>query len=1092
MGFPSRLLVALALCAAVPAQAQRVQAQALDTPPAPTAQPSDWSGTPMVLRPAGERRALGDEARDVTVTGRVISSDDRQSLPAVNVVVVGTTTGTATELDGSYRITVPNETDSLRFSFIGFETQTIPILGRTRIDVTLRPESYEGDEVVVIGYGTREVRDLTGSVGVVTSEEIEGKPLASFEDALAGRVAGVQVQQNSGDQIGNFSVDIRGVGSFNGSNRPLYVVDGVPLDLDDVAFLSSINPEDIESISVLKDASSASIYGTRAADGVVIITTKTGAGQAPQIRFTALTGFSTPFGNIEMLNSTQLADFIRESRRNAQGNNPRYELPEPLQDPAFLAANDTDWQDELTRDNAVQQSYNVNALGSAGPFQYSASGSYETDQGLLIGTDFTKTSIRLNGVAELSSRATLDVRLNGSRQFGAVVSNDQTFGAAFRDGLYKYPWERPYNADGTFAEYDLSDPELGPIYSTAFGQNPVADILEQRRDRQYQQFIGNVAFTYDFPFNLRYRGSGSANLSRKRADNFSPAIDRARYGSSREVVSVAANDESGFNYFTDHTLTFDFERGQHDVEVLGGTSFQTKYREFLTVFAQGGVNNEQRAINLQPEITGAFGAREQDQVLLSYFTRVEYDFADKYFVTGTLRRDGSSKFANTDNIWGLFPALALSWRASSEPFLRGVPGLDDLRLRASYGELGDNGIDDNSTLNTLGRGFVGFGDDPSVFYVPGNLATRDLRWETVRQFDLGLDLTMFRGRLGVTADAYNRETIDVLLGVGTPLAFPVDAIRANIGSVQNRGFEFGINTVPVRTSAVTWDLGATFGYNTNEVLSLGEDVLGQSTFLPGRVLNEGPFGRFGGAVNRTEVGRPIGEFYVWEFVGICGTADFDESTNSCGGVRGIQPGDTIFRDLNGDGQINDDDRSFQGSGLPKMFGGITSGLQVGAFGIQTLFTYALGRKVLDTQRIFGLSGDSNINKRAEVLNRWTPDNQDTDIPRAFQGPQGYLNVRPSTFFLSNADFLSLRSLTVSYAVPSRLLGSFGARRAEIAVVGNNLYTFTGYSGINPEVSSGRRTDSGNIDAASNPTSPGLDFTTYPLSRTISARVTLTL
>ena len=1065
---------------ASPAAAQTALAEA----------PSD--PRPAALRAAAPAAPRAARALDFEVSGVVRGSDDNLTLPGVNVLVKGTATGVATGLDGAYALAAPTELDTLVFSYIGYETQEVPILGRSVIDVELRPEGFAGDEVVVIGYGSREVRDLTGSVGVVTSEEIAGKPLASFEDALAGQVAGVQVQQNSGDQIGNFSVDIRGVGSFSGSNRPLYVVDGVPLDIDDVAFLSSINPADIESISVLKDASSASIYGTRAADGVVIITTKTGAGQAPQIRFTSLTGVSQPFGNIEMLSSADLAAFIRDSRRNAQGNNPTYELPGPLQDPAFLAANDVDWQDELTRDNALQQSYNLNALGSAGPFQYSASGSYETDEGLLIGTDFSKASIRLNGVAELSRRATLDVRLNGSRQWGSVVGNDQTFGAAFRDGLYKYPWEQPYNPDGTFAEYDLDDPERGSIYSQAFGQNPVADILEQRLDRQYQQFIGNVAFTYDLPLNLRYRGSGSANLSRKRADDFVPAIDRIRYGSARETATARANDESGFNYFTDHTLTLDYERGSHDVEVLGGTSFQTKYREFLFVAAQGGINNEQRAISLQPEIVSASGAREQNQVLLSYFGRVEYDFADKYFVTGTLRRDGSSKFANTDNVWGLFPAVAVSWRASSEPFFRSLSAVDDLRFRASYGELGDNGIRDNATLNTLARGFVGFGDDPVVFYTPNNIATRDLRWETVRQLDVGMDLTMLRGRLALTADAYNRETVDILLPVGTPPAFPVGTIAANIGSVQNRGFELGLNTVPVRSGAFTWNLDATFGYNDNTVLSLGEDVLGESTSLPGRTLAEGPFGRFRGPVNRTEVGRSIGEFYVWEFVGICGTADYDEAANACGGITGLRPGDTLYRDLDGDGAITDADRSFQGSGLPKMFGGVTSSFQIGPVGLQTLFTYALGRKVLDTQRIFGLSGDSNINKRAEVLDRWTPDNQDTDIPRALQGPQGYLNVRPSTFFLSNADFLSLRSLTLSYAVPTRWLGAFGGKRAEIALVGNNLFTWTGYSGINPEVSSGQRTGSGNIDASSAPTSPGLDFTTYPLSRTISARVTLTL
>ena len=1091
-----RLRHAVLAAVAVAIAGSPVAAQDLAGPtppgaPAP-AVAADWAGTPAVLRPATERAPLGAEARDFVVTGRVISSDDRQPLPAVNVVVAGTTIGIATDVDGRYRITAPNETDSLRFSFIGFESQTVPILGRAEINVTLRPESYRGDEVVVIGYGTREVRDLTGSVGVVTAEDIEGKPLKSFEDALTGRVPGVQVQQNSGDLQGNFAINIRGVGSYNGSNRPLYVVDGIPLEATDVTFLASINTEDIESISVLKDASAASIYGTRAADGVVIITTKTGAGREPQISFSSELGTSGPVNQLEMLNSAQLADFLVESRRNQQalnGGTPTYVLPAPLQDPAFLAANDTDWQDAVTRD-ALTQRYNVSALGSSGALQFAASGNYENITGSLVATDLQKASLRLNAVAELSSKATVDVRLNGARQWGNVVVNDQIFGSSYRDALYKYPWELPRDANGNFPSYSSEDPEVDAIYSRAFAQNPVADLIQNERYRQFQQYVGNVALTYRLPYNTQYRGSASATLSNKRADDFFPVFSRPPQ--QREVIQVLSNDENGYNYFTDHTLTYDRAFGEHDLEVLGGFSYQTNYFTFSFINAGGGTNNGQRQITQQPTINAASGGRQQDQVLVSYFSRADYSYADKYFVTGTLRRDGASKFS-PDQKWGLFPAIGLSWRVSNEPFMRSVGWVSDLKLRASLGQLGDrDGITDNVFLNLVGTGgVVAFGDVPVLQAPISNIAS-NVKWETVTQADLGLDAQFFRGRVGLTADVYNRQTDDILGRVPVPSALGVDFISANLGSVRNRGFEFGLNTTPVNGAGpadFSWRFDATFGYNENTVLDLGENVLGDAQSLPGRGL-DGPLR--GGSVNRTEVGRPIGEFWVWEFDGICQTSQYDPDARTCNGIANTDPGDTLYRDLNGDGVINDDDRSFQGSGLPKIFGGLTNAFSYGPLELETLFTYALGRKLLDTSLMFGLSGDSNINKRAEALDRWTPENQDTDIPRAIQGPRGYDNVRPSTFFLQNADFLRLRTLTLTYRLPDVLAGRVGARNARLSFIGTNLLTFTGYSGFDPEASSGRRTGSGNIDASSNPLSPGLDFVTFPLARTYALRLNVTL
>ena len=1064
------------------------------------ADPAPEVGAPILHRPAADRAPdrpdVWRPARDFTVTGRVISADDRQPLPGVNVVVPGTTIGAATDVDGRYEITAPSETDSLRFTYVGFETQVLPILGRAEIDVTLRPESYEGDEVVVIGYGTTEVRDLTGAVGSISAEEIEDKPLVSFEDALAGRVAGVQVQQNSGDQLGNFSVNVRGVGSPNGSNRPLYILDGIPLEAADVAFLGTINTQDIESISVLKDASSASIYGTRAADGVVIITTKTGAGREPQVQLSVETGTQSPIKTLDMLNSAQLADYRRDAVRNSQGDDPTYTLPAPLQDPTFLAANDVDWQDEILRTGLTQR-YNASVLGSSGPVQFSGSANYENLEGTLIATDVQKASVRLNAITQIGEKATVDFRLNGARQWANVVTNDRTFGSNFRDALYKFPWEQPYNSDGTFAAYQSDDSELNQIFSPAFPQNPVANILEFERYRQYQQFISNVALTYELPYNLEYRGSASANLSVNTADNFAPTSDRARQ--LRETISVESNEQNGYNYFTDQTLRFDGDFGAHNVEALGGFSFQTSYQEFTYVNAGGGTNNNQREIAQQPEIIGASGGRRPDNVLVSYFSRVNYSYADKYFVTGTVRRDGSSTFSPSRK-WAVFPALGLSWRVSSEPFMEGIDAISDLKLRTSYGILGDRGgvPIDFAYLNLVTNGqFGAFGDSPVPQVWPRNIAIEDgISWEIVRQFDAGFDLLLFRGRLGLTVDGYVRNTDNVLGQVTAPPAFVTGSVIGNFGAVRNSGFEVALNTTPVNGGplGLNWRLDATFGYNKNVVTELGEAFLGESAILFGRGL-DGPIGRNGTrSINRTEVGRSIGEFWVWEFDGICSTAQYDEATGTCNGIEGVDPGDTLYRDLDGNGVIDDDDRSFQGQGIPKMFGGITSALSLGAFELETLFTYALGRKLFDTSLQFGIAGDININKRVDVLDRWTPENQDTDIPRAIDGLQGrgYDNVRASTFFLQNADFLRLRTLTLTYRLPGQYASLVGAREARLSFIGSNLLTFTGYSGFDPEASSGQRSDSGNIEAASAPLSPGLDFTTYPISRSVALRLNVTL
>ena len=993
--------------------------------------------------------AAGAQGASPVVTGRVVSAADGVPLAGATVRVQGTTLGAATDGEGRFELEVPSLQDTLVVSFVGFGTQTVPLAGRSRVDVVLTEDAALA-EVVVVGYGTQEREDVTGAISSVPTRVIEEVARIRPEQVLQGTIPGVLVRENGGGLDGQFSVAVRGITSTRG-NEPLYVVDGIPLAGNNLA---TIDPQNIASIDVLKDASATAIYGARAANGVVIVTTKTGQAGPARIVVESEAGVQEPRGQLDLMNSRELADLWIVGRPIR--NQP---IPTEFSDPSFFEE-DNDYQDLITQ-SAPWLRQRLTVSGGTGPTQFLASGSYTDREGILINTERQIITGRVN-VDHRADRFTLGARFEGSREWGNGAQNDITFGSNYRNALYSKPWVPAFDDEGNLA----SAPYTGGAYD-GFTPAPIAAQTFEVREYASTRLLGNAFLDIRLPYSLSARTSLGVDLNEGNSRFFVPTYDVGTVFTRQNVVGRGFRDAT--NWVVDQTLTFDRRlAAAHDVTALAGFSLQDFAFDNLDVDARGLTDPDLDQVIGQPDLIGAGGAPSGYQ-LMSFFGRVNYGYLDRYLVTATLRRDGSSRFG-PENRWGYFPSASVGWRVSEEPFFD-VPAVNNLKLRLSYGLTGAEDIPNYVYLARAGAFTTAFGDAVYSAVLPTSLANEDVKWETNTQADLGFELEMFRGRLSVVADVYNRRSSDLLYNPPIPLASGIgDAPFLNIGSIRNRGVELGVRAVLLDTRAVRWTTDFNVSTNQNEALDLGSNSEGEPLVI---------FGGFLDGANRastiTQAGDPVSLFYGFVADGIWREG---EEPFGLGAQTGV--GDVKFRDLNGDGRITPEgDRTVIGSPHPDAFGGLTNTVRVGPAELSAFLTYSVGNDVINTFRVFGESGFPGFNALADY-DYYSAENTDAEDPRPNSPVAFTNNGQPSTRLVEDGSYVKLKNLSFSYDLPARLVGSVGAQALRLTLTGTNLLTFTRYTGSDPENNSRGLT------------ALGLDFTPYPFARSVLLQARLTL
>lgn len=993
-----------------------------------------------------------------TVKGKV-TDQDSSGMPGVNVVVKGTSNGTVTDTNGDYSLAV-DENDVLVFSFIGFETMEMPVNSQSTLNVSMEASLQTLGEVVVIGYGDQRKRAVTGAISSVKTEDIVAVPSPNFQAALQGRTPGVLINQRGGDPRGTFNVLIRGINSVTLSSQPLYVVDGVPLYNTS---LYHINPDDVEQLDVLKDASATAIYGARAANGVVIITTKSGKKGKTTFDFSIDYGIQTPSNNPEMTNSIEYAS-IWDTGRVLRG-----QPTEPaFTDPAFFNT-DNDHVDLITRD-APWSKYSLTATGGSEKAIYAISGSYENRDGIIENTDFQRASLRTNIDLDISNKFKVGTRLAFSSYWGANTTNDIIFGGAnstYINALFAKPWMPVYDENGNF----LGIPNTTGPYA-GFSPAPVHNQILNERDLQENRLLGSVYAEYKILDGLSFRTSFGGDIFY--ADNYAlnPVFNFGAGDYQRLQNSVSRSSVKNVNWVADQTLTYSRIFEKHAITALIGYSAQNLRESDLQLTRSGATSNNFDQLNQnQPivDVATAGSTTPIESSLASYFGRIQYDFDDKYLATATVRRDASSKFG-ANNRWGTFPSFSIGWRLSSEPFLQNSIWLNDLKLRASWGQSGNQSFYEYARYATIGSTSNIFGVSSTL----GTLENNNLKWETAEQIDIGLDATLFDNKLSITFDYFDKTNRDLLISRPVLLATGIDdpVLLQNFGELSNKGFEFGLGG-DVMLGGVSWQPYLTITTYKNKVDNIGRSVDG----TPERIF--GAAQPNAGSINLTEEGEPVGVFYGLLFDGIYQSGEAIEITNP-----GVAAGDFKFVDLDGNGLINSNDRTVIGNPNPDFFGGFNNNFRYKGFNLAVLATFSIGNDIYNVYKQYGISGYPGFNSLEEFTDHWSDENPSNEYPKPFSAVHFTHNSLASSYFVEDGSYFRIKNISFGYDLPRSFLTPLNIQRANISFIGTNLFTFTSYSGIDPENNSG--------NSAGNQLSQGLDIVPYPFSKSYMLRLTVSL
>ncbi len=982
---------------------------------------------------------LPDIPLAVDIKGSV-SNTSGDPLQGVTIMEKGTTNGTSSDVRGNFSIDVTSANAILVFSYIGYKSMEISVAGKTRIDIILDEDAKGLQDIVVVGYGTQRKKDLTGSVAQVSSKDLQSVPVYNVGQALQGRASGVSVTNNSGAPGSRIQVRVRGGNSMIGSNDPLYVVDGFPI----AGGINFINPADIESIDILKDASATAIYGARGANGVVMVTTKRGKqGGRNTFSVSSYYGVQETAKRFKLLDPKQYAIVVNEFLKN-DGKAPYFDVNQ-------VTGPGTDWQDAIFR-SAPVQNHTLSFSGSGGKTNYALSANYYNQQGIIINSGVQKGSFRLNLDHEVKSWLNLAVNLNVSRreQYSVPVDNGRRGNNMFSGALSAAPTVPIYDDEGLPVRigeaYPFTDPTdiRNPmLWDKPYKSKTLANTILLNNAL-------NVKITSDLSFTTRLGLEYENSIS----DGFSPII----YANDR---GSASNSTTYWNSFlNENVLTYskNFDHSQR-LTVTGGFTYQTYMSRNAGISVSGFTNNVTENYNLgSAETVNPPSSGVSEWQLVSGLGRVNYSIWDKYYVTASLRSDGSSRFGK-DNKWGIFPSGALAWRVSEERFIReNVKFIDNLKLRASYGITGNTALSPYQSLDRMSPvKYIYSGNTESVGYAPSGISNSQLKWETSSELDLGFDLGILNNRLGFTFDYYKKNTHDLLASVPLPPSMGFGSILQNFGEIQNQGVEFALNA-DIFTGSFKWDVTAQLSMNKNKVIEIagGSDIItvGQTSGLPG--------------YNIARVGQPLGSFYGYKEDGL------DEN------------GYIKFVDVNKDGSITPLDRVILGTPYPDFEFGFNSNFSYKNFSLNVFLQGVKGNDIFFATAFTNLNSFQRTqNQFADLFgNYWTADNPDPHAKYPRISP--LTQMRPSDRFIMDGSYLRVKSVQLSYNLPVEKLGLNWLNYASIYLKATNLFTITNYPGLDPEVNT-RGSDSQSIEDR---LFIGTDESGYPNARVFGAGIEL--
>lgn len=1021
------------------------------------------------------------QPKAITITGK-ITDETGKPLPGASILVKSSKTGTISNQDGAYSIAA-EENSVLVFSSISYESQEIPVSTQSVIDVAMQASNKTLSEVVVVGYGTQSKRAITGAVASVGFNEFKDRSFSNVTQSLAGKIAGVNITQSQGAPGVAPIIRIRGISSITAGTNPLFVVDGVPLENFN---LNLINPQDIESVDVLKDASSAAIYGSRGASGVILITTKLGKPGKTNISAGYEYGTQQVIRKVNMMNAQQWISYYNDAHNNAwvdlnptvnkatDPNSARpvtYRIPDDFITNPQQFGNGTDWQNVMFR---VAPSHNAQLSVSGGTekTQFLFSGAYLDQQAILDQNYYKRLAIRSNIKHKLSDRFTIGLNL------GATTIFDRTDGTQGKSdvvslALQSDPIFPVFNENGNLGYRDpnsvwnkylpYNDLNLWHPYS-----------LTRYIDKQNKSFntLGTAFGEYYITDNLKFRSSISGNLFNTRYNSY--RFKNQGYGYS-SLLAAEGNSQTSYslNWLTENTLTYDNRFGDHNLNVLAGYSVQKQRDEFASLTSGSFPNDLVETLNAGVVTSGSTLATEWS--IISYLARAQYNFQNKYFLTAAIRRDGSSRFG-TATRWGYFPSVSAGWLISDEKFMQNLKAVNLLKVRASYGVAGNNQIPNYGSISLLGTSNYASGTNLASGLAIGNIANTNLKWERTNQLNIGLDLRLFNDRIGVSAEFYNSITKDMLLNVPIPDISGFSNQLTNIGQMQNRGIELNLNTKNV-VGKFTWTTDFNISRNRNKVLQLGN---GNAPIIYTDFL----------VAVKTEVGQPISNFYGYQTDGIFqNQAAIDAAPH----YSTTKPGDPIIRDVNGDGKITADDRTTLGNYQPNFIAGLTNNFSFKGFDVSFMFQGSFGGKIVNQSYRYSGFWNNGRNMYAFVDNRWRSEANPGDgiHPRATLNLTG-LQDQFTSLWVEDASFVRLKNIRVSYTLPSSLLAKTPFKTTRVYVNADNAYLWSKYSNYDPENTTYNATSysggSNGLNASGNAPNGafiGVDYGSYPIPRVIT-------